>query len=171
MKEKKKKKWKENSSRRCKRRLKNKKEGKDIQKKVLLACIVYYIPLFFSSLFVQMAENYRLQDTLLIELSDVNLFCKLIKYPAIRDNMLKTFKVRVSLCKSADLDSHKCFFTTSPLQSCRAHSENLFFIFPAVVCFFTTLAKHSWERENHFSIFFPFLSPTKKNQQKNLGYF
>lgn len=40
-----------------------------------------------------MAENNKLQDILLSELSDVNLFCKLIKYPAIRDNMLKTFKV------------------------------------------------------------------------------
>lgn len=40
-----------------------------------------------------MAENYQLQDVLLAELSDVNLFCKLIKYPSIRDNMLKTFKV------------------------------------------------------------------------------
>jgi hypothetical protein len=50
-----------------------------------------------------MADNYRLQDILLAELSDVNLFCKLIKYPAIRDNMLKTFKVRA---KSADLQRH-----------------------------------------------------------------
>lgn len=46
------------------------------------------------SLFAQMAENKKLQDILLAELSDVNLFCKLIKYPSIRDNILKTFKVR-----------------------------------------------------------------------------
>jgi hypothetical protein len=41
-----------------------------------------------------MAENNRLQDTLLVELSDVNFFCKLIRYPSIRDNMYKVFKVR-----------------------------------------------------------------------------
>jgi hypothetical protein len=40
-----------------------------------------------------MAENYILQDALLSELSDVNLFCKLIRYPSIRDNMYKVFKV------------------------------------------------------------------------------
>jgi predicted nucleotide-binding protein (sugar kinase/HSP70/actin superfamily) len=40
-----------------------------------------------------MAENYILQDALLSELSDVNLFCKLIRYPSIRDNMVKVFKV------------------------------------------------------------------------------
>lgn len=40
-----------------------------------------------------MAENSNLQDTLLCELSDVNLFCKLIRYPSIRDNMYKVFKV------------------------------------------------------------------------------
>lgn len=40
-----------------------------------------------------MAESERLQDVLMGELCDVNLFCKLIKYPSIRDNMLKTFKV------------------------------------------------------------------------------
>lgn len=52
-----------------------------------------------------MAENYKLQDALLAELCDVNLFCKLIKYPSIRDNMLKTFKVS-PFRQSADLDSH-----------------------------------------------------------------
>ena len=42
-----------------------------------------------------MAENPKLQDVLLIELSDVSLFCKLIKFPSIRENMLKVFKVSV----------------------------------------------------------------------------
>jgi hypothetical protein len=40
-----------------------------------------------------MAENEELQDALLAELRDVNLFCKLIRYPSIRDNMYKIFKV------------------------------------------------------------------------------
>lgn len=57
--------------------------------------------------FEQMAENHDLQDVLLSELSDIDLFCKLIKYPPIRDNMLKTFKVR-SIHKSADFPA--CLF-------------------------------------------------------------
>lgn len=105
-----------------KRRLKNKKDGKDPEESVARVCCLF-IPLF-SSLFVQMAENSRLQDVLLAELSDVNLFCKLIKYPAIRDNMLKTFKVRVLLCKSADLDSHSCvFYIVATFRARRAHSK------------------------------------------------
>lgn len=40
-----------------------------------------------------MAEKEELQDTLLAELRDVNLFCKLIRFPSIRDNMYKIFKV------------------------------------------------------------------------------
>lgn len=40
-----------------------------------------------------MAEKEELQDALLAELRDVNLFCKLIRYPSIRDNMYKVFKV------------------------------------------------------------------------------
>ena len=135
---------------------------------MLLACIVYYIPSFFSSLFVQMAENCRLQDTLLIELSDVNLFCKLIKYPAIRDNMLKTFKVRVSLCKSADLDSHKCFFTTLSLQKLSCTFGKPFFLFFLLPSVFLRHMQNI--RENVKIIFqsicFPFLSPKKKNHKK-----
>lgn len=55
------------------------------------------MPFFTLYLFAQMAEKKPLQDALLAELSDVNLFCKLIKYPSIRDNMLKTFKVSLQL--------------------------------------------------------------------------
>lgn len=43
-----------------------------------------------------MAENYVLQDVLLVELTNgikTDLFCKLIRYPTIRDNMYKVFKV------------------------------------------------------------------------------
>lgn len=52
-----------------------------------------------------MAENYKLQDVLLTIISDVNLFCKLIKYPSLRENILKTFKVneKVFQKKTADL--------------------------------------------------------------------
>ncbi|KAG5683924.1 hypothetical protein PVAND_013182 [Polypedilum vanderplanki] len=46
-----------------------------------------------SDIYCAMAENYILQDALLSELSDVNLFCKLIRYPSIRDNMFKVFKL------------------------------------------------------------------------------
>lgn len=46
-----------------------------------------------SDIYCEMAENYILQDALLSELSDVNLFCKLIRYPSIRDNMYKVFKL------------------------------------------------------------------------------
>lgn len=76
-----------------------------IKKKLSRCCLFIR---FSFCLFDQMAEKYRLQDVLLAELSDVNLFCKLIKYPSTRCNMLKTFKVRVLLCKSADLDLHAC---------------------------------------------------------------
>lgn len=41
----------------------------------------------------QMADCVNLRDALMVELSDVNLFCKLIKFPSIRDKMLKVFKV------------------------------------------------------------------------------
>lgn len=89
-----------------KRRLKNKKRnerdnpeesvaikrrGPRRQCYIEIACF-YISHLYF--LFAQMAENTKLQDVLMAELSDVNLFCKLIRYRPIRDNMLKTFKVR-----------------------------------------------------------------------------
>lgn len=41
----------------------------------------------------QMAENERLRDLLLVELSDLKLFCKLLKYPSVHENLLKIFKV------------------------------------------------------------------------------
>lgn len=109
--------WKENSAtyNRKKRRLKNKKDAKrdnpeeSVAIKAPSVDVVYrccrfimeswlhiswrLFPIHASLLFAQMAENYKLQDVLLAELSDVNLFCKLIRYPSIRDNMLKTFKV------------------------------------------------------------------------------
>lgn len=44
-------------------------------------------------LLLQMAEDTNLQNILMEELSEVDLFCKLIKYPSIRASMLKCFKV------------------------------------------------------------------------------
>lgn len=41
-----------------------------------------------------MAEKERLRDLLLVELSDLKLFCKLLKYPSVHENLLKIFKVR-----------------------------------------------------------------------------
>lgn len=46
-----------------------------------------------SDIYCEMSENYLLQDVLLAELSDVTLFCKLIRYPSIRNNMYKVFKL------------------------------------------------------------------------------
>lgn len=46
-----------------------------------------------SDIYCEMAENYILQDALLAELSDVSLFCKLIRYSSIRNNMYKVFKL------------------------------------------------------------------------------
>ncbi|CRL04397.1 CLUMA_CG017483, isoform A [Clunio marinus] len=50
-------------------------------------------PAILSDIYCEMAENKDLRDGLLVELSDVDLFCKLIKYQLIRDNMLKIFKL------------------------------------------------------------------------------
>lgn len=47
-----------------------------------------------------MAEDTNLQSILMEELSEIDLFCKLIKYPSIRASMLKCFKVTGT---SADL--------------------------------------------------------------------
>lgn len=41
-----------------------------------------------------MAENERLRDLLLIELTNIHLFGKLLKYPMVHENLLKIFKVR-----------------------------------------------------------------------------
>jgi hypothetical protein len=41
-----------------------------------------------------MAENDRLRELLLVELSNIHLFCKLLKYPMVHENLLKIFKVR-----------------------------------------------------------------------------
>lgn len=75
---------------------------------IFILTISYVLVVLVS--FDQMAENKTLQDILLVELSDVNLFCKLIKYPAIRDNMLNTFKVNKysysHTNKSAVIDSY-----------------------------------------------------------------
>lgn len=63
-----------------------------------------------------MAENSNLQDTLLCELSDVNLFCKLIRYPSIRDNMYKVFKV--SEQKKTQLICERILYQWKLIMSC-----------------------------------------------------
>lgn len=53
-----------------------------------------------------MAEDTNLQNILMEELSEIDLFCKLIKYPSIRASMLKCFKVTRT---TADLMANKIF--------------------------------------------------------------
>jgi hypothetical protein len=79
-----------------------------------------------------MAESVRLRDVLLAELSDVNLFCKLIKYPSIRDNMLKTFKVRKQLILTQFLRQCVLLFSQRviPRRAISAIINSVDFYFP-----------------------------------------
>ncbi|CAO1391378.1 unnamed protein product [Diamesa serratosioi] len=56
-----------------------------------------------------MAEDTNLQSILMEELSEIDLFCKLIKYPSIRASMLKCFKLLMTNNKPLASELQKMF--------------------------------------------------------------